>query len=80
MSVISSNEWIQLHEQASRSWPGEELSCGEVLSRLSLVGCDRICKTTPEERKAMAEEFRASLDPNRPAFRGCLPGSKRQLG
>ena len=24
--VISSNEWIQLHEQAGRSWPGEEFS------------------------------------------------------
>ena len=74
--VISSNEWIQLHEQAGRSWPGEEFSRGEVMRRLSLVGCDRIAKTTAEERQAMAEEFRASLNPGRQAFRGTLPGAK----
>jgi hypothetical protein len=33
-AVISSNEWIKLHEQASRSWPNEELSRGEILRRL----------------------------------------------
>ena len=74
--VISSNEWIQLHEQASRSWLGVELSRGEVMRRLSLVGCDRIAKTNAEERQTMAEEFRESLNHGRPAFHGTLPGSK----
>jgi len=74
--VVSSNEWIKLYEQASRSWPGEVLSRSEVLRRLSLVGCDRVGNTTAEERKTMADEFRASLDPGHPAFRASLPPAK----
>ena len=42
--VISTNEWIKLREQAIRCWPGEALSGGEVLYRLSLIGCDRIAE------------------------------------
>jgi hypothetical protein len=33
-------------------------------------------KKTAEERKAVAQEFRESLDPNHPAFRGTLPVAK----
>jgi hypothetical protein len=31
--IISSNEWIKLHDQGSRSWPDEELSCSEAPDR-----------------------------------------------
>lgn len=75
-SVISSNEWLKLDQRARHAWPGEELSRGEVLRRLSLIGCDRLPRKTAEERQAMAEEFRESLDPNHPAFRGRLPEAK----
>jgi hypothetical protein len=44
--------------------------------RLSLIGCDRVRKTSAEERQAMAKEFRESLAPGHPAFRGTLPGRK----
>jgi hypothetical protein len=37
------------------------------MRRFSLVGCEGIDGTTAEERRAMGEEFRASLDPGRPA-------------
>lgn len=74
--VVSSNEWIKLHEQAGRSWPGEQLSRGEVMRRLSPIGCDRMPKKMSEESKAAAQEFRESLDPNHPAFRGALPVAK----
>jgi hypothetical protein len=44
--VISSNEWIQLYEQASHSLTGLELSRGGVMRRLSLVGCQAVASVS----------------------------------
>ena len=76
--VVSSNEWIKLHEQAGRSWPGEELSRGEVLRRLSLAGCEAIKQVHPEQQKAMGKEFKVTLAADKP-WRGQLPGDKKRI-
>lgn len=47
-----------------------------MLRRLLLVGSDRVCKMRAEERNALTEEFRESLDTNHLAFRGTLLGSR----
>lgn len=74
--IVSSDEWILFHNQASRSWPTEELSRAEIMRRLSLLGCDRVAKRTAAERSAMSEEFQKSLDPGSAPYKGRLPVGK----
>jgi hypothetical protein len=71
--AITSNEWMKLSEQATHSWPKEELSRGEIMRRLALVGCEKVAQKTVAETEAQAQQFREALDLRHPEFRGTLP-------
>jgi hypothetical protein len=71
--IISSNEWLKIASQAACSWPQETLSRGEVMRRLTLIGCEKVREKTAEETAAQAKQFREALDLRHPEFHGRLP-------
>lgn len=59
--ILTSDEWMKIHQAAVSQWPKETLSRAEICRRYVLVGITSLKNVTSADRERLAHELQASM-------------------